>query len=500
MNVIAHFEEVESGAAYLGRGKLQSALELIEEGKAGAIIFYALDRFSRDTEHQEVIKKRIHKAGGKLIFCTQNFEDTEEGDLMMGVSGQFNAYFRKLVRRGCINGHRGLLKEGITPVRTLRNYGYEIIKSRDPKGRKAGTFEIIESEAAVVRKMFAMYAEGKTLGDLLEYLEAEKTPTVRGGIWRSGTLSKMLRNTIYKGKFSYGKHKRMYDEKRIENGLNGYYLARQNEGIIYIDVPAIVNETLFDAVQKRITTNTGTGGGRNKKYMLTGLLKCAGCGLKLTAFKAINRRKASYRCHHYGTAKGKLKKCTYDVTFFQAHLLESQVIETIIDVTSNKVDIKVAYDLYLDEKKQSNKTSEADKLRKELAKLKKRERVLIESQIKAKLAGTNTATYDEMIAATSSRRGVIENQLSSLEVALPTHEAMVAPLSQFTTESIEAIKVALNSPGISNHDKNMIVSGIVHHVIPINKTKCKVYFYSEKGFYVVATWDNGVISTAIETV
>lgn len=503
MSVVAHLEEVQSGASYLGRSKLQSALEMIESGKAQALIFYALDRFSRDREHQEAIKKRIERAGGQMIFATQEFAKSPQGNLMFGITGNFAVYEREVIRERCMNGHRQLLETGITPVRAYPAFGYEIIKSRDPKGRVAGTFEIIEKEAIIIRKIFEMYQSGSTLNVIVKYLHNNKIPTARGGVWRSATIMNMLKNTIYKGKFAYGKNHIVVDESRIERGMKSKQQVPTHESQwIYIDVPAIVSEELFDSVQECRKSRTRRGGRNDRKFLLTSLLICAGCGKRIVGSKGYPATKTRYgKKRNYTCERGDMtgEKCTYKPRYFIADELESRVIETIVYVASNLDLIHQAYQSYIKKNEKPDDKRESAVLKKELADIKKREKIMIEMQITAKLAGSNTSTYDEMIATTSKRRAAIEEQIAKLDTSFPAVEAIIKPFEKFNAESIDAIQKVLSDPDIPNHEKNTLLSGVIHHIIPIAKNHVKVLFKSgEKGFYIIGEWQPTGITTGLE--
>src|SRR5688500_244725 len=68
--VVEHCEDAGiSGALLLTRPGILRAIQLIETGKANVLIAYDIARFSRDSEHQQTMKKRIEAAGGRLVFC-----------------------------------------------------------------------------------------------------------------------------------------------------------------------------------------------------------------------------------------------------------------------------------------------------------------------------------------------------------------------------------------------------------------------------------------------
>ncbi|WP_242834952.1 recombinase family protein [Ruminiclostridium cellobioparum] len=60
---------------------------------------------------------------------------------------------------------------------------------------------IVPEQTEVVRKIFYLYIQGQTLGQIKTYLEAQGIKTVTGkDIWDTKTIQRMLTNEKYKGR------------------------------------------------------------------------------------------------------------------------------------------------------------------------------------------------------------------------------------------------------------------------------------------------------------
>ena len=91
--VVAEYEDAGiSGGFLITRPGMQAALTEISTGQADTLICANISRYSRDTEHQQAIKKATRAAGGRLVFCDMDFDDTPEGDLAFGIMGGFARY------------------------------------------------------------------------------------------------------------------------------------------------------------------------------------------------------------------------------------------------------------------------------------------------------------------------------------------------------------------------------------------------------------------------
>src|SRR5207249_526480 len=97
----------------------------------------------------------------------------------------------------------------------------------------------------------------------------------------------ILSNPVYKGSAAYGRRESVIDESRAQvtmknpDGLKTtcYQRFTTPERWITIPAPALVEEELWNDCQRRLLENKTThGGGTERKYLLSGLLRCPFCG------------------------------------------------------------------------------------------------------------------------------------------------------------------------------------------------------------------------------
>ena len=167
-----------SGGFLLARPGIQAALADIQMGRADTLICANISRYSRDVEHQQAIKKAVKSAGGRLVFCDMDFDDTPEGDMTFGFMGQFAQYERQAIRQRTMDGKVARAADGKQPCRPA--YGYHVITNAEvqcglyPAG-SAGQYLVVEEKAAVVRRLFTDYAAGISLNSLARALIAGGT-------------------------------------------------------------------------------------------------------------------------------------------------------------------------------------------------------------------------------------------------------------------------------------------------------------------------------------
>src|SRR5690606_15752667 len=93
-----------------------------------------------------------------------------------------------------------------------RSYGY------DPMPGRPGEMTINQTEAAIVRRIFAEYAKGSTPREIVAGLNREGIPGPRGGLWNASTLNGsrerrngILRNRLYVGEIVWNRQRFIKD-------------------------------------------------------------------------------------------------------------------------------------------------------------------------------------------------------------------------------------------------------------------------------------------------
>lgn len=121
--------------------------------------------------------------------------------------------------------------------------------------------------------MFESYANGMTLEQISEELQARGFTTLRGKEKLTATtISRNLRNEIYKGDRQIQKapHIDMLTHKPEKGGeYKSYYVEQDHEGIVSVE--------LWDEVQKALAEQRNVFANKNSHY-LRGKVVCANCG------------------------------------------------------------------------------------------------------------------------------------------------------------------------------------------------------------------------------
>ena len=397
-------DEGVSRASYASRPGMQKALATIETGKANTLIVANLSRYSRDAEHQQIIKRRVEQAGGRLVFRDMDFADTPEGDLAFGIMGTFADYERKVIRARTMRGHKQRAEEGLQPCRSRRPFGYDIVTKKDvlvgryPLGL-AGTYQIRADEAPYVQQVFHRYAKGASLHGLATWMTAQNVPSTSGGAgWQTSTLRRILTNPLYKGKPAFGRTQRMKDEARRADGRSEYFLRKRPEHEwIIMDAPALVDAEIWELSQQRLATNQSKLGGRPaRKYLLSGLILCPVCGSRMMYRRSGHGH--NYQCPK--SHKDALLQC------YNALRYEALVVRALLAVVERPELVEHAIRAYTDQPGQGH-TDTKESVSAELSKLAIQEKATVRAQIAGVQAGADPTLYDTVFAEINLKRDAL---------------------------------------------------------------------------------------------
>lgn len=277
-----HFEtpdKATSGADWLP--EIENILTLAYDGAFDVLIVREVDRLARNRFKQMSIENTIEGLGLRVEYVIGQFKDSAEGRLLRGVMSDFAEYEReKTLQRTKRGTMRAVMAGNVVIGGSNAPFGYEIVEVRGKR-----TLQINESEAEIVRLIFRLYAhENNTLLGICRYLDKHNVPTpskgqnhlarkVRKG-WSTGTMSGILNNETYVGRWYYGKKKNVKEP----NGKIKQVKQPRSKWLL-IEVPPIIDEETFNLVQKRRKQNKRC---RDQKksypYPLGGIMKCGHCG------------------------------------------------------------------------------------------------------------------------------------------------------------------------------------------------------------------------------
>jgi hypothetical protein len=280
------------------------------------------------------------------VYDPAHFNDR----LLLGLKGTMSEAELHILKARMLEGRRAKARRGELGKPVPMGY------VRRPSGEVA--LDPDEQAQATIRQVFALFQRFRTVGKVLCYLvEHDIRMPVRtpGGPgkgeleWRRAnraTLQNLFGNPIYAGIYAYGV--RATDRRRQKPGRpgTGRRSPRAGEAEVFLPdrVPAYISREQFDRNQAQLRANRADhlGPVRAGTALLSGLVVCGRCGLRMVAAYNNDGHAARYICSSQNVNYGgpfcqSLKAAPVDiqVTSIVLKALEPAALEASLAVAAD---------------------------------------------------------------------------------------------------------------------------------------------------------------------
>lgn len=248
------------------RPAFQKMIEDSARQEFDMVLVYKLDRFARNRYDSAMYKSKLKKAGVRVISVTECISDSPEGIILEGLLEAMNEYYSAELSQKIKRGMReSRLKGQVTGGNVAT--GYDIVDKK---------LVINPRQAKAVKIIFEMYCNGSNFSEICKTLNSDGYRTSRNKEFRSGTISRILRNRHYIGEMG-------------------------DEGIK--NCPAIVDEETFRKANHRLDEHSSHRKHKSERadYMLTPKLYCGKCGKRMTGRTGTSQTKNMYYYYSCGT-------------------------------------------------------------------------------------------------------------------------------------------------------------------------------------------------------
>jgi len=385
--------------------------------------------------------------GVSVYFAAQGLDSRQPGfRQIFTLHGMMDEQYVFGLRDKVHRGQEGRVRKGYVPGGKC--YGYRNVPVEDPTrrgdyGRPAviGVYqEVIPEEAAVIRRIFEMYAAGASYADVAKALNAEGTlspqPPRKGKIraWCPSAIREMLLNEKYRGVVVWNRTKTV---RNRETGKTEQRPRPESEWV-RVEVPElrIVSDQLWEAAReqnRRVREKHGPKrlGGMNRtvasrQYLFSSLLECGLCNANMVIVGG-QPPTAQYGCpnHRYRGV------CENSVRIPQRKL-EQQLLAAL---STNLLDTRLEEERVQSFRDQLKATLAAETRR-------TREAAAQDSQLKEELAGLEKEQENlvDGIAkhgfspALSARLAAVESRI--VQIQKLRNAGVETKLPEFTTEEI----------------------------------------------------------------
>ena len=288
--VVATYLDPEQSGYRRDRPGLKNLLRDVEAGAVNIVVCEALDRLARDAEDVAFL-------GKKLMYHRVALHTVSEGhvdEIKFAVAGLLGAIFLKHLVDKTVRGMEAAVLAG--RFAGGRAYGYKRVIRLDDRGEVIrGLMTVDEQQAAIVTRIFAEFAAGRSSIQIATSLNVDGVPGPRGGQWNASTIrgdpkkaTGILNNPLYVGRLVWGRRqwRRNPDSATREHR----YRLRDRAEWVEVAVPdlRIVDDAGWNAVQaqlehrQRPDLTISLARQNRKKHLLSGLTRCSSCGSNYT--------------------------------------------------------------------------------------------------------------------------------------------------------------------------------------------------------------------------
>jgi DNA invertase Pin-like site-specific DNA recombinase/uncharacterized protein (DUF2384 family) len=218
-------------------------------GKIDMIIIKSISRFARNTVDALATIHSLKAKGVDVFFETENIHTMDgNSEFIVSVLASIAQKESEDISQNVTWGHRKRFADGKVTMCYGSFLGYE----KGPDGLP----QIVEEEAKIVRWIYALFLEGKTIRQIAASLMERGIPTPRGKLnWTVSTVKSILQNEKYAG------------NALLQKGFTVDFLTKtvkKNEG----EVPqyfvegshdAIISPETFELVQSEIQRRAKLG-------------------------------------------------------------------------------------------------------------------------------------------------------------------------------------------------------------------------------------------------
>jgi DNA invertase Pin-like site-specific DNA recombinase len=440
------YREVGSGETIANRPQMQALLRRIESPKIKALLCVEPTRLTRGDLQDIGYLVKMLRYTKTIVITLQGAYDLNddrdreqfERELMRG--NEFLEYTKKIQWNGRIQSVRNGNFIG-----QRAPYGYKKVAIKEGK-RTCHTLEPVPEKAAVVKRIFELYASGLGVGSVALQLDAEHVPAPIGKSWSPESISAMLANVHYLGKVKWNARPTV---RSVEDGEVVVSRPRVEDYLVFEGKhPAIIDQELWDRVQAIKGLHPKNHNSKNLTNPLAGIMWCS-CGRAMVGRKYHNKE-GQERCAPRFLCGDRKKVCG------TASAKMSDVLEEVAKVLRSTLDdFEVRVEAGVDDSAEIHRQM-VERMEKRLAELRKEE----VKQWKEKMKnGMPEHVFKELNEPLVAEIEDLEHALCEAKDATPEPIDLGAKIV-----TLKAALAALEDPEAPVKQKNMLLKACIERI------------------------------------
>ena len=236
--------------------------------KIDLIVTKSVSRFARNTVDTLTTVRKLKEKGVEVYFEKENIYTLDsKGELLITIMSSLAQEESRSISENVTWGQRKRFADGKVSLPYKNFLGYE-------KG-KDGVPKIVEKEAKIIRLIYRLFLEGKTISAITKHLTDNKIPTPAGKEkWYTTTVRSILTNEKYKGDALLQKCYTIdfltKKTKKNEGEVPQYYVKQSHE--------AIISPEIYDLVQDELKKREQAKVNHSCRSIFSSKIICGECG------------------------------------------------------------------------------------------------------------------------------------------------------------------------------------------------------------------------------
>ena len=270
-----------SGTRAEKRPEFMQMIADCREGKIEKVLVKSISRFARNTVDALNYIRELKDLGISVYFESENIDTlTPGGEVLLTILAAMAEQESRTISTNIKWAWQRKFQNGDIILNTGLMLGYRKTDKTDEDGHVI--YEIDETEAEIVRRIYREFLAGITVTRICRGLERDGIKTKLGkSNWRAGGIESILTNEKYTGNAVLGKTYKPDVLTRYRKTNDGekapmYYVENSH--------PAIIEPEMFELVKvelekRKQAGEKAVGNSRyTSKYPFSGILVCSECG------------------------------------------------------------------------------------------------------------------------------------------------------------------------------------------------------------------------------
>ena len=237
-------------------------------GKIDLIVTKSVSRFARNTVDSLVTIRKLKEKGVEVFFEKENIYTFDgKGELLLTIMSSLAQEESRSISENVTWGQRKRFADGKVSLPYKSFLGYR----KGPDGLP----EIVPEEAEIVREIYKLFVQGKTVNWIATHLTSKGIPTPRGKEkWQTSTIESILTNEKYKGSAVLQKKFTvdfLSKKMKVNEGEVPQYIVDQSH-------PAIIDPEEWQKVQNEMAVRKAKGKHHNSLSPFSAKIVCGDCG------------------------------------------------------------------------------------------------------------------------------------------------------------------------------------------------------------------------------